>query len=205
MNDDNDLRALYLASQEDVHAPEQLKERTLELLDDNDAALASAALEPAASARKQRFMGPGRKPFYGIAACLALAALGFGAVQAMMHTNEGAADVGALETANLDFTVKAYAAGTQSPLAAGDNGMIVFGHASDLSQSSPEWDDNGTYTGCLFKVEAEGVKTVQAHISKGMLYRYDTQNVSYASKSQLLYEASTWKPLKRGLDRKSVV
>lgn len=199
MNDDNDLRALYLASQEDVHAPEQLKERTLELLDDNDAALASAALEPAASARKQRFMGLGRKPFYGIAACLALAALGFGAVQAMMHTNEGAADVGVLETANLDFTVKAYAAGTQSPLAAGDNGMIVFGHTSDLSQSSPEWDDNGTYTGCLFKVEAEGVKTVQAHISKGMLYRYDTQNVSYASDSELLYEALTWKPLKRGL------
>ena len=199
MNDDNDLRALYLASQEDVHAPEQLKERTLELLDDNDAALASAALEPAASARKQRFMGLGRKPFYGIAACLALAALGFGAVQAMMHTNEGAANVGALETANLDFTVKAYAAGTQSPLAAGDNGMIVFGHTSDLSQSSPEWDDNGTYTGCLFKVEAEGVETVQAHISKGMLYRYDTQNVSYASNSELLYEASTWKPLKRGL------
>lgn len=199
MNDDNDLRALYLASQEDVHAPEQLKERTLELLDDNDAALASAALEPAASARKQRFMGLGRKPFYGIAACLALAALGFGAMQAMMHTNEGAVDVGALETANFDFTVKAYAAGTQSPLAAGDNGMIVFGHTSDLSQSSPEWDDNGTYTGCLFKVEAEGVKTVQAHISKGMLYRYDTQNVSYASNSELLYEASTWKPLKRGL------
>lgn len=196
MNDDNDLRALYLASQKDVHAPEQLKERTLELLDDNDTALASAAFEPA---RKQRFMGIGRKPFYGIAACLALAALGFGAVQAMMHTNEGAADVGALETANLDFTVKAYAAGTQSPLAAGDNGMIVFGHTSDLSQSSPEWDDNGTYTGCLFKVEAEGVKTVQAHISKGMLYRYDTQNVSYASNSELLYEASTWKPLKRGL------
>ena len=78
MNDDNDLRALYLASQEDVHAPEQLKERTLELLADNDMALASAALEPA---RKQRFMGLGRKPFYGIAACLALAALGFGAVQ----------------------------------------------------------------------------------------------------------------------------
>lgn len=199
MNDDNDLRALYLVSQEDVHAPERLKERTLELLDDNDAALASAALEPAASARKQRFMGLGRKPFYGIAACLALAALGFGAVQAMMHTNEGAADVGALETASLDFTVKAYAAGTQSPLATGDNGMIVFGHTSDLSQSSPEWDDNGTYTGCLFKVEAEGVKTVQAHISKGMLYRYDTQNVSYASNSELLYEASTWKPLKRGL------
>lgn len=199
MNDDNDLRALYLASQEDVHAPEQLKERTFELLDDNDAALASAVLEPAASARKQRFMGLGRKPFYGIAACLALAALGFGAVQAMTHTNEGAADVGALETANLDFTVKAYAAGTQSPLAAGDNGMIVFGHTSDLSQSSPGWDDNGTYTGCLFKVEAEGVKTVQAHISKGMLYRYDTQNVSYASNSELLNEASTWKPLKRGL------
>lgn len=199
MNDDNDLRALYLASQKDVHAPEQLKERTLELLDDNDAALASAALEPAASARKQRFMGLGRKPFYGIAACLVLAALGFGAAQAMMHTNEGAADVGALETANLDFTVKAYAAGTQSPLAAGDNGMIVFGHTSDLSQKSPEWDDNGTYTGCLFKVEAEGVKTVQAHISKGMLYRYDTQNVSHASDSELLYEALTWKPLKRGL------
>ena len=196
MNDGNDLRALYLASQKDVHAPEQLKERTLELLDDNDTALASAALEPA---RKQRFMGIGRKPFCRIAACLALAALGFGAVQTMMHTNEGAADVGALETANLDFTVKAYAAGTQSPLAAGDNGMIVFGHTSDLSQSSPEWDDNGTYTGCLFKIEAEDVKTVQAHISKGMLYRYDTQNVSYASNSELLYEASTWKPLKRGL------
>lgn len=196
MNDDNDLRALYLASQKDVHAPEQLKERTLELLDDNDTALASAALEPA---RKQRFMGIGRKPFCRIAACLALAALGFGAVQVMMHANGGAADVGALETSNLDFTVKAYAAGTQSPLAAGDNGMIVFGHTSDLSQNLPEWDDNGTYTGCLFKVEAEGVKTVQAHISKGMLYRYDTQNVSYASNSELLYEASTWKPLKRGL------
>ena len=199
MNEDNGLRALYCASQNDVHASEQLKERTLELIGDSDGALAPATFKSAASARKQRFMGLGRKPFYGIAACLALAALGFGAVQAMMHTNEGAADVGALETANLDFTVKAYAAGTQSPLAAGDNGMIVFGHTSDLSQNSPEWDDNGTYTGCLFKVEAEGVKTVQAHISKGMLYRYDTQNVSYASNSELLYEASTWKPLKRGL------
>ena len=199
MNEDNGLRALYCASQNDVHASEQLKERTLELIGDSDGALAPATFKSAASARKQRFMGLGRKPFYGIAACLALAALGFGAVQAMMHTNEGAADVGALETANLDFTVKAYAAGTQSPLAAGDNGMIVFGHTSDLSQSSPEWDDDGTYTGCLFKVEAEGVKTVQAHISKGMLYRYDTQNVSYASNSELLYEASTWKPLKRGL------
>lgn len=199
MNEDNDLRTLYLASQKDVHASERLKERTLELLDDNDAALASATLEPAASARKHYFMRFGRKSLYGIAACLALAALGFGAVQAMAHMNDGNVDVGAVEATNLDFTVKAYAAGTQSPLAAGDNGMIVFGHTSDLSQSSPEWDDNGTYTGCLFKVEAEGVKTVQAHISKGMLYRYDTQNVSYASNSELLYEASTWKPLKRGL------
>ena len=199
MNEDNDMRALYRASQKDVHASEQLRERTLELLDSNDAALASAALEPAASARKRRFMELGRKPFYGIAACLALAALGFGAAQAMLHSNEGAADMGTVEAVNLDFTVKAYAAGMQSPLAAGDNGMIVFGHTSDLSQSSPEWDDNGTYTGCLFKVEAEGVKTVQAHISKGMLYRYDTKNVSYASDSDLLYEALTWKPLKRGL------
>lgn len=199
MNEDNDLRTLYLASQKDVHASERLKERTLELLDDNDAALASATLEPAASARKHYFMRFGRKSLYGIAACLALAALGFGAVQTMAHMNDGNVDVGAVEATNLDFTVKAYAAGTQSPLAAGDNGMIVFGHTSDLSQSSPEWDDNGTYTGCLFKVEAEGVKTVQAHISKGMLYRYDTKNVSYASDSDLLYEALTWKPLKRGL------
>ena len=199
MNEDNDLRTLYLASQKDVHASERLKERTLELLDDNDATLASAMLEPAASVRKNYFMGFGRKPLYGIAACLALAALGFGAVQVMAHMSNGNVDVGAVEATNLDFTVKAYAAGTQSPLAAGDNGMIVFGHTSDLSQSSPEWDDNGTYTGCLFKVEAEGVKTVQAHISKGMLYRYDTQNASYASDSELLYEALTWKPLKRGL------
>ena len=58
MNDDNDLRALYLASQEDVHAPERLKERTLELLDDNDAALASAALEPLRPLGT-RFMGLG--------------------------------------------------------------------------------------------------------------------------------------------------
>ena len=199
MNEDNDLRTLYLASQKDVHASERLKERTLELLDDNDVTLASAALEPAVSVRKHYFMGFGRKPLYGIAACLALAALGFGAVQTMAHMSNGNVDVGAVEASNLDFTVKAYAAGTQSPLAAGDNGMIVFGHTSDLSQSSPEWEDNGTYTGCLFKVEAEGVKTVQAHISKGMLYRYDTQNVSYASDSELLYEALTWKPLKRGL------
>ena len=199
MNEDNDLRTLYLASQEDVHASEQLKERTLELLDDNDAALASAALEHAESVRKHYFMGLGRKPLYGIAACLALAALGIGGVQAMTHMNNGNVDVGAVEATNLDFTVKAYASGTQSPLAAGDNGMIVFGHTSNLSQSSPEWDDNGTYTGCLFKVEAEGVKTVQAHISKGMLYCYDTKNVSYASDSDLLYEALTWKPLKRGL------
>ncbi len=199
MNEDNDLRALYCASQNDVHASERLKARTLELLDDNGEALTSAALESASSARKQRFMRFGRKPIYGMVACLALAAMGFGAVQAMVHTNEGASDMGTVETASLDFTVKAYAAGTQSPLAAGDNGMIVFGHASDLSQSSPGWDDNGTYTGCLFRVEAEGVKTVQAHISKGMLYRYDTQNVSYASDSELLYEALTWKPLKRGL------
>ena len=95
MNDDNDLRALYLAIAERCASPpKQLKERTLELLDGNDAALASAALEPAASVRKQRFMGLGRKPFYGIAACLALAALGFGAAQAMMHTNEAPPHVG---------------------------------------------------------------------------------------------------------------
>ena len=57
MNDDNDLRALYLASQEDVHASEQLKERTLELLDDNDAALASAALEPRCVRSETTFHG----------------------------------------------------------------------------------------------------------------------------------------------------
>ena len=121
MNEDNDLRTLYLASQKDVHASERLKERTLELLDDNDATLASAALEPAASVRKRYFMGFGRKPLYGIAACLALAALGFGAVQVMAHMSNGNVDVGAVKATNLDFTVKAYAAGTQSPLAAGDN------------------------------------------------------------------------------------
>ncbi len=197
-NTDTDLRALYAASQEHVHAPDDLAARTLELLGDENA-VATAATAENAAARKPRLSAFGRKPMYAAAACLALAALGFGAMQVVQHANEGATGSNAVSTAGLDFTLKAYAAGTQAPLAAGDNGMIVFEHASDVAQYSAGWDDNGTYTGCLFKVEAEGVKTVQAHLSKGMLYRYDVQNATPASDPDLLREALTWKPLARGL------
>lgn len=198
--EDNNLRALYVASQKDVHAPSDLMARTLELVNDDDAVSAMAdAPSNAPAARKLRFSILSRKPLCAAAACLALAAMGFGAMQAMQHSNDDSTSSAIVAPANLDFAIKAYAAGTQTPLAAGDNGMIVFGHESDLTRYSPGWDDNGTYTGCLFKVEAEGVKTVQAHISKGMLYRYDTQNATLASDPGLLQEALTWKPLKRGL------
>ena len=77
--------------------------------------------------------------------------------------------------------------------------MIVFSRASDTALATAEYDTNGSYTGCLFRVEAEGVKTVQAHISKGMLYRYDVQNATYTTDAELLAEAASWKPMKRGI------
>ncbi len=200
MSEERDLRDVYASSQEHIHAPEELIGQTMELLGDAEAVRDAEASMPPTSKPGLR-MRFGRKPYYAAAACLALAALGVGAVHmAYQPTPENTGDApSAAALANLDFGIKAYAAGTQTPLAAGDNGMIVFGRASDMALTSYEYATNGSYTGMLFRMDAENVKTVQAHISKGMLYRYDVRNATYASDPALLAEASTWKPQKRGI------
>ena len=204
MNENEHLKNLYRATQLKVEAPEAILERTLRAFDD-EASVANARKsldERTCQSRPLRAASRRRVPFYAAAACLAVAALGFGAAHVANSNADNAnasAPNGIVAATNLDFTVKAYASGTQTPLAVGDNGMIVFSRASDTALATAEYDTNGSYTGCLFRVEAEGVKTVQAHISKGMLYRYDAQNATYATDAELLAEAASWKPMKRGI------
>lgn len=145
----------------DIKAPQELKERTL-----------AAAREARKLTNEPLHAVP--RHSWGMAKRLLAAACAFGIVlggTAVYRTHNGTAQTGSAAVADAishSFGFAAYAADT-GELRQPKDSKIVFdtGNGAD----DPE---KGFYSGCLFKVTGENIKTVSATIDKGAVYRTKT-------------------------------
>ena len=144
-----------------IKAPEELKARTL-----------AAARERRQTAAAPQHTAPRRS--WGMAKRILAAACAFGIVlggTAVYRIHSGTAQTGSAAVADAithSFGFAAYAADT-GELRQPKDSKIVFDTGSGADD--PE---KGFYSGCLFKVTGEDIKTVSASIDKGAVYRMKT-------------------------------
>lgn len=121
----------------------------------------------------------------GLAACLSALAL---VVGLSIFPIEGA-----LSSRALDFTVKAYASNDVA-IPVDDKGSIVFDiDTLSFIPAEGRYNEEGFYTGCLFRIEGDGIVRVQAHLDKGELYRYHYDEFVRSSDPERFAEAARWK------------
>ena len=155
----------------DIKAPQELKERTL------------AAAREARKLTNEPLHAVPRHP-WGMAKRLLAAACAFGIVlggTAVYRTHNGTAQTGSAAVAdaiNHTFGFAAYAADT-GELRQSKDSKIVFDTGSGADD--PE---KGFYSGCLFKVTGENIKTVSATIDKGAVYRMKTVKDTSADRNE---------------------
>ena len=144
-----------------IKAPEELKARTLS---------AARALRQTAAAPQHI----ASRRSWGMAKRILAAACAFGIVlggTAVYRTQTGAVPSGSEAVADAithSFGFAAYAADT-GELRQPKDSKIVFD-----SGSGADDPEKGFYSGCLFKVTGENIKTISATIDKGAVYRTKT-------------------------------
>ena len=155
----------------DIKAPQELKGRTL------------AAAREARKLTNEPLHAVPRHP-WGMAKRLLAAACAFGIVlggTAVYRTHNGTAQTGSAVVADAishTFGFAAYAADT-GELRQPKDSKIVFDTGSGADD--PE---KGFYSGCLFKVTGEDIKTVSATIDKGAVYRTKTVKDTSADRDE---------------------
>lgn len=154
-----------------IKAPEELKARTLS---------AARALRQTAAAPQH--IAPRRS--WGMAKRILAAACAFGIVlggTAVYRTQTGAVPSGSEAVADAithSFGFAAYAADT-GELRQPKDSRIVFD-----SGSGADDPEKGFYSGCLFKVTGENIKTISATIDKGAVYRTKTVKDTSADRDE---------------------
>ncbi len=155
----------------DIKAPQELKERTL------------AAAREVRKLTNEPLHAVPRHP-WGMAKRLLAAACAFGIVlggTAVYRTHNGTAQTGSAVVADAishTFGFAAYAADT-GELRQPKDSKIVFDTGSGADD--PE---KGFYSGCLFKVTGENIKTISATIDKGAVYRTKTVKDTSADRDE---------------------
>ena len=155
----------------DIKAPQELKERTL------------AAAREARKLTNEPLHAVPHHP-WGMAKRLLAAACAFGIVlggTAVYRTHNGTAQTGSAAVADAishTFGFAAYAADT-GELRQPKDSKIVFDTGSGADD--PE---KGFYSGCLFKVTGENIKTISATIDKGAVYRTKTVKDTSADRDE---------------------
>ena len=155
----------------DIKAPQELKERTL-----------AAAREARKLTNEPLHAVP--RHSWGMAKRLLAAACAFGIVlggTAVYRTHNGTAQTGSAAVADAishSFGFAAYAADT-GELRQPRDSRIVFD-----SGSGADDPEKGFYSGCLFKVTGEDIKTVSATIDKGAVYRTKTVKDTSADRDE---------------------
>ena len=155
----------------DIKAPQELKERTL------------AAAREARKLTNEPLHAVPRHP-WGMAKRLLAAACAFGIVlggTAVYRTHNGTGQTGSAAVADAishTFGFAAYAADT-GELRQPKDSKIVFDTGSGADD--PE---KGFYSGCLFKVTGENIKTISATIDKGTVYRTKTVKDTSADRDE---------------------
>lgn len=155
----------------DIKAPQELKERTL-----------AAAREARKLTNEPLHAVP--RHSWGMAKRLLAAACAFGIVlggTAVYRTHNGTVQTGSAAVADAishTFGFAAYAADT-GELRQPKDSKIVFDTGSGADD--PE---KGFYSGCLFKVTGENIKTISATIDKGAVYRTKTVKDTSADRDE---------------------
>lgn len=98
------------------------------------------------------------------------------------------------------FFVRAYASDGSSVINPGEGDLIVFDRMQSFDAAEGSTDQlGGVFTGCLFRVEGEGIARVQMNVSGGELYRQTVDHVVRVDDPDCWDEATGWKETKRGL------
>ena len=175
----------YRSIVEDIHTPAGLNERVL----------LAARRQTAAQAEPERPAKRRARPILRAAVCAACAlALAAGTVRFYpAERTEAAAggETGAEAMAPvLSFGLAAYAAETGELRAAGMDGSLALESGSGAASGKI-----GHFTGCLFRVTGEGIRTISLSVDRGGLYRsrtltdLDTEDVRRLFREEELGEA----------------
>lgn len=183
----------YADMLERAHAPEELSREVLNRIEREQASRGAHAAPPRETSFEPAPFSVKRRRFKGlaIAACLALLAIVVSVSLAFPHLGQQASPFG--------FAVKAYGSTGSTPLAMGMDGRILF--EADILFRVPagqRYAEEGVYTGCLFRIEGEGIVRVRAHVDRGELYRYVYDEFSLADDPGRWTEARAWTTEKIG-------
>ncbi len=96
------------------------------------------------------------------------------------------------------FSIKAYAASTDSAIDADAEGRIIFPLDLQTAFQGAGEGEEGIYTGAVFTVEGEGMRRVQATLTGGEIYRYEFDEFVAAEEPDKMAELVSWKPTRRG-------
>lgn len=123
------------------------------------------------------------RPVFRAAVCAACAlALVVGSVQFRPGPEEGAAGLSGVQ---YSFGLTAYAADTGEMTVPNANGGLAFRQAG-----ASYWvPGEGYYTGCLFQVTGENVKTISLSVDRGGLYRSELRTGLTREETRALLEA----------------
>lgn len=126
------------------------------------------------------------------AACVLATALVFG----LLPTINGGGDG---ETSEIPgFTIRAYATEADTFIESDSDGNIYFNRDGTAGFLADDYSNAGFFTGCLFRVEGEGIVRIQANISTGELYRLTYNEFVKSDDPNRWDEALNWKQTKRG-------
>ncbi|MDR1358619.1 MAG: hypothetical protein LBJ48_04620 [Coriobacteriales bacterium] len=199
---EEEIRTHYELLQDDIHTSEELKQRTLAQAQGMANAKSSAPIAGRpAHARQPRAIGRHivwRRITAVAAACLAVVVLGIG-ISVLSRDNTTGTPAPASTPANpLDFSIQAYAYGSDQFFSPNPNGVLFFeadmlgeGFIPGSEASLREW---GAYTGCVFSIKGEGITRVQIVTSKGELYRYIPWQQTGDTDPEFIKAARAWKP-----------
>lgn len=168
----NDYRMLM----EEISVPEELEDRVL----------CAARRQRAEAAETRRQVKRNWRPILRGAACAACAlALVLGTVHLRPGEKSGERP-GTTPVMTLDyaFGLTAYAADTGETVTPNANGGLAFDSSSGMAS-----EEIGHYTGCLFRMTGEGIKTVSLSVDRGGLYRSETRTGLTTEEVRKLWQA----------------
>lgn len=155
-----------LRAWQDMKAPEELKQRTLEAA--REARRAEQADAPQRTAPAPRRFGMARRIL--AVACAFGVIVGGTAVWRAQATGQSAGDAVAEAVAH-SFGIVAYAADTGEEIAPKDS-RIVFDFSGGGGYPIGDGEQCDFYSGCLFRVTGDNIQTVSAETDRGNFYRH---------------------------------
>ncbi|WP_080797076.1 hypothetical protein [Arabiibacter massiliensis] len=193
---EHDFKERYAALQERVSPSPELDRRT--------ASQARAAHEGAGRQKPtpRATSGGLRRWAVPAAACLAAAAIVAGGIPLVTASLDQGAPAGIAMSdaaAASGFSVRAWAADGSSMLALGQDGTVVFDRDTSTGlHNPPYYQTEGYFTGCLFRIEGEGIARVQMNVTRGAIYSQIGERFTHGEEPDRWAEILSWKPTKRG-------